>query len=787
MTLLAAFQVLLHRYSGQDDIIVGSPIAGRGHLELEGLIGCFVNTLVMRTDLSGDPTFEELLCRVRETAVGAYTHQDLPFEKLVEELVSERDLSRNPIFQVMLNLQIAQESSMRLSDAVMDEFKRERENVKLDLGLELTQSDDGFNGILEYSRDLFEASTIDRMSGHLLTLLEGIVNQPWARLSELPILTQTERQKLLVDWNSNSIDMPSQQGIHTLFEEQAEHRADSVALVWNEQSISYRELNCRANQLAHYLKRQGVGPEMIVSICMERGIDLVVGLLATLKAGAAYMPMDPAYPDSRLELMLRDAAVTVLMTTAGVNARFDEYEGQTISLDDAWQGISQENADNPAIVVTGENLAYVIYTSGSTGGPKGVMIEHHSVIALVTWARQRFSDEELSGVLASTSLSFDISVFEILVPLALGGRVILVDSILQLPDLNTRDQIRIVNTVPSAISALVSANSVPSSVHTINLAGELLKQSLVEEIFRRTSVKRVYDLYGPSEDTVYSTCAERNAGGRASIGRPINNTEVFILDKNLNPVPVGMPGEIHLGGQGVARGYLNRPDLTAEKFIAHSFEDSSSKCLYRTGDFARYLDDGNIEFIGRVDNQVKLRGFRIELGEVEAALESHPDVQEAVAVVKSDVSGYEYLTAYLLLQRDADPVTADLLKFLHGLLPSYMVPTTMTKLDRFPLTLNGKVDRNALSNRADSCSEQESEKTGPRTPIEKEIVAIWSEVLNVEQVGIDDNFFELGGHSLMATQIISRIRDKLDVDLPLVKIFEVSTVAGLARAVEECK
>ncbi|MGB5707963.1 MAG: condensation domain-containing protein, partial [Arenicellales bacterium] len=292
MTLLGAFQVLLHRYSGQDDIIVGSPIAGRGHLELEGLIGCFVNTLVMRTDLSGDPTFEELLCRVRETAVGAYTHQDLPFEKLVEELVSERDLSRNPIFQVMLNLQIAQESSVRLADALMDEFKRERENVKLDLGLELTQSDDGFNGILEYSRDLFEASTIDRMSGHLLTLLRGIVKQPWARLSELPILTQTERQKLLVDWNSNSIDIPSQQGIHTLFEEQAEHSADSVALVWDKQAISYRELNRRANQLAHYLKRQGVGPEMIVGICMERGIDMVVGLLAILKAGAAYVPMD---------------------------------------------------------------------------------------------------------------------------------------------------------------------------------------------------------------------------------------------------------------------------------------------------------------------------------------------------------------------------------------------------------------------------------------------------------------------------------------------------------------
>jgi amino acid adenylation domain-containing protein len=570
-------------------------------------------------------------------------------------------------------------------------------------------------------------------------------------------------------------------------------------------AMSYGELNRKANQLAHYLKARGVGPEVLVGICIERSLMMVVGLLGILKAGGAYVALDPAYPAERVAFMLADSNARVVLTEEKLLGLLGESGAEHICLDRDWEQIEREPETNLPRSGAGENLAYVIYTSGSTGRPKGVGITHRSTAALLAWARTEYAPEELSGVLAATSICFDLSVFELFVPLSYGGQVVLVADVLQLPELDATAAVRLVNTVPSAMAELVRLKGLPETVRTVNLAGEPLAGSLVNELYQTGHVTRVVDLYGPSEDTTYSTYAERVPDGPVTIGRPIANSRVYLLDAKLQPVPVGVAGELYLGGAGLARGYLNRPELTAQSFVPDPFSASGGERLYRTGDLARYRADGQLEYLGRIDNQVKVRGFRIELGEIETVIKRHPHVSEALVIVREDEPDDKRLVAYVVPDRQvsewqtvwnkdandpllpsvAQTLQADLRQMLARQLPEYMTPSDFMFLPAFPLTPNGKVNRSALPAPGKSRLELEQPYVAPRTAIEKELARIWSEVLRKERVGVKDNFFEIGGHSLLATQVISRIRQLFKVDLVLRSMFESPTVATLAAAVVE--
>ncbi|MEG4918277.1 amino acid adenylation domain-containing protein [Microcoleus sp. B7-D4] len=819
MTLLAVFQILLYRYTGQEDVIVGSPIANRNRVEIEGLIGFFVNTLVLRTELSGDPSFRELLGRVREVALGAYTHQDLPFEKLVEELQPERDLSRTPLFQVMFVFQNALIAALEFRGLSLTPLEVHNGTAKLDLTLALEETSEGIKGGVEYNTDLFEAATITRMVGHFQTLLKSIVANPEQHLSDLPLLTEAEQHQLLVEWNNTQIDYPNNTCIHQLFEAQVERTPNAVAVVFENEQLTYQELNCRANQLAHHLQKMGVEPEVTVGICLERSLEMLVALLAILKAGGAYIPLDPTYPQERLAFMLEDSLLSLLLTTSKIiqNSLYASGKVSTniidsneqspsnpeqltvISLDKTWEIINRENPENPKSNVNPTNLAYILYTSGSTGFPKGVAIEHRSTVNFINWAQTVFNPKQLAGVLASTSICFDLSVFELFVPLSCGGKVILAQNALHLPTLKAAKDVTLINTVPSAIAELLRANAIPQNVQTVNLAGEPLSQQLVNQLYQQTTLQQVFNLYGPSEATTYSTftlCIPRRGENEKvypspSIGRPIANTQIYILNSHLQPVPIGVPGELYIGGDGLARSYFNRQNLTEEKFIPNSFLNSQFKIqnlkgdrLYKTGDLARYLPDGNIEFLGRIDNQVKIRGFRIELGEVESTLSQYPTVQQCVVTARVGLENDKRLVAYIVSNQQQKPTTDELRCFLKQKLPDYMVPSAFVFLDTIPLTPNGKVDHRALPAPDQSRPDQSVKFVAPRTPIELQIADIWTQVLRLEQVGVHDNFFELGGHSLLATQVISRLRQAFGVELPLRTLFEAPTVADLGGRIE---
>jgi len=795
MVLLAAFKTLLYRYTGQEDILVASPIANRNRREIEELIGFFANTLVFRTNLSSNPTFKELLASVREVALGAYNHQDLPFEKLVEILQPERDLSHNPLFQVLFSLRNVRTPQIKLPGVTLSNLEIEQKTAKFDLALGLEEGLEGINGTLEYSQDLFDASTARRIAGHFITLLESIAANPEQRLSNLPILTKPEQQQLLFEWNNTQSELPLNQCVHGLFEAQTERTPDAIAVVFDREQLTYRELNRRANQLAHHLKNLGVKPEIPVGILVDRSLEMVVGLLGILKAGGAYVPLDPAYPPERLVFMLEDAQVGVLLTQARLVESLPKHQGRIVCLDTDWEIIERQSEANLISEVKLDNLAYVIYTSGSTGKPKGVAIEHRNAVALLDWATQVFNPEDLAGVLASTSICFDLSVFELFVPLSRGGKVILAENALHLPTLSAAPYVTLINTVPSAIAELLRMDGIPSSVRTVNLAGEPLGNKLVQQVYEHNTVQKVFNLYGPSEDTTYSTYTLVKKGGNEPppIGRPIANTQVYILDAQKQPVPIGVPGELYIGGAGLARGYLNRPELTAVSFILNPFSDEPSSRLYKTGDLARYLSDGNIEFLGRIDQQVKIRGFRIELGEIEAAIGQHPAVREAIALVREDNPGDKRLVAYIVANSelrgghgDTDPTHSEFINhlrvFLKQKLPQYMIPSAFVLLEAMPLTPNGKIDRLSLRAPDTNTPEFESNFTEPRTPDEQLIAEIWAEVLGLERVGIHDNFFELGGHSLLATQVISRLREAFQIEVPLRSLFESPTVATVTES-----
>lgn len=783
MTLLAAYSTLLNRYTEQEDIVVGSPIAGRNRAETEGLIGFFINTLALRIDLSGDPSFRKLLQRVREVALAAYSNQDLPFEKLIEEISPERDTSYTPVFQVMFALQNAPAPALGLPalkpGQPLTPSEIHNKSAKTDLALFIEDSTEGLTASFEYSTDLFEESTIARMLKHFQILLESVVAEPEQRLSSLRLLPETEREKVLVQWNETQSDYPRDESIHKLFEVQVENTPEATALVFENQRLTYQELNARANQLAHCLKKVGVGPDVLVGICLKRSVEMVVGLLSILKAGGAYVPLDPAYPKERLAFMLEDTQAPVLLTQHSLMGNFPEHKAHVICLDTDWEAIAKGAVHNPACNVINENLAYVIYTSGSTGKPKGVAIAHRNAVAMIHWASTVFAEEDLQGVLASTSICFDLSVFELFVPLSWGGKVILVENVLALPTLEAREEVNLINTVPSAMSELVQHKNIPSSVRTVNLAGEPLQPRLVDEIYGQ-GVERVFDLYGPSEDTTYSTYALRQRGGPATIGRPIANTKIYILDPYLHPVPVGVLGELYIGGAGVVRCYLARPELTAEKFIPNPFSEEPGARLYYTGDRARYLPDGNIEFIGRIDHQVKMRGFRIELGEIEAALIQHRAVMATVALLREDTPGDKRLVAYVVADQITPPID-ELRNFLLGKLPDYMVPATFVFLDELPLTSNNKVDRAALPAPEGVRPELTATYMAPRTEIERSIAAIWQNILHLDKVGTHDNIFDLGAHSFLLTEVHSKLQFLLKKEISLIDMFKYPTVSTLAK------
>ncbi len=621
------------------------------------------------------------------------------------------------------------------------------------------------------------------MAGHYQRLLEGIVADPGQPIGQIPLLADEERQQILEAWNDTGRAYP-QQCIHQLFEEQVERTPESVALVFEDQQLSYRELNSRSNRLAHFLQSLGVGPETLVAICVERSLEMVIGLLGILKAGGAYVPLDPKYPPERLRFMLHDTRTSVLLTQESLASSLPEVEARVVYLDRDWARIEDESQGNPYSTVTAHNLAYVIYTSGSTGKPKGVAIEHRSSVALIDWSHEVFSKSDLAGVLCSTSLCFDLSVFEIFVPLSCGGKVIIAPNALALPTLATVSEITLVNTVPSALAELISLDAIPESVITVNLAGEPLQQRLVREIYGRTRTNRVFDLYGPSESTTYSTYALRTMDGPQTIGRPISNTRVFVLNHRLEPVPVGVAGELYIGGAGLARGYLNRPELTAERFVSDPFSGEPGARLYKTGDQVRWRADGNLEYLGRLDDQVKFRGFRIELGEIEASLARHPGLRRSVVVAREEEPGDKRLVAYLVpVDQAAPPSAAELRSFLSRGLPEFMIPSAFVVLDRLPLSPNGKVDRKALPKPGEAWAET-SNFIAPRTPIEEILVGIWAEVLGSERVGVADNFFDLGGHSLRAMRVIARVRDVLGVEVAMRTFFEAPTVQGMAVAID---
>jgi amino acid adenylation domain-containing protein len=784
MVMLAAFDVLLFRYSGQEDIAVGSPIANRNRKEIENLIGFFVNTLVLRADVTHKPSFVELLRRVKKATLDAYANQDLPFEKLVEAVSPERDISRTPLFQVVFAMQSAPLAEVPLGELKLQLFNVNSSTAKFDLTLGVVEDGGTFKASLEYNTDLFEPDTAQRMVDHYVTLLAGIVSEPERPIVHLPMLTEAE-QRRLAEWNRTDADWPQDKCLPDFFEEQVRRIPTAIAVEFQGQQLSYQELDRRSNQLGRYLQKLGAGPEVRVGICLERGMDLIVSLMAVQKAGAAYVPLDPNYPAERVSYMLDDSQASVLLTQSSLLGPMPAFAGEVVNLDEQLKSISQESYVAPPRRSLPQNLAYVIYTSGSTGKPKGVAICHSSVAAFVSWCSQTFSPLELSGVLASTSICFDVSIFETFVPLSCGGRLIVVGNILDIERLQNPERVKTISTVPSAMRELVAMKAIPTSVMTVNLGGEAVPVGLAPQIYEGTNVERVLNMYGPTEDTTYSTCAwlPREADITVPIGRPISNSKVYVLDAEMQQVPVGVTGDIYISGAGLARGYLTHSEWTAEKFIPNPLSDKPGERLYRVGDLGKYRADGQLGYLGRNDFQVKVRGHRIELGEIETAFEEIEQIAQAVVMAREKDQGEKELVAYLVISNEISD--SEIRERLRNRLPDYMLPSIFMRMESLPLTPNGKIDRRALPAPTSSLRTNAGGYIAPASPLEELLADIWSQVLGLERIGVDDNFFARGGHSLLATQVVARMRNALNVDIPLPRIFETPTIAALAAWIEQ--
>ncbi|MFJ3451672.1 non-ribosomal peptide synthase/polyketide synthase, partial [Pseudomonas sichuanensis] len=780
MLLLASFQTLLHRYSGQALVPVGVPVANRNRVETEGVVGFFVNTQVLQARFEGQPRFGEVLEQVRQMALGAQEHQDLPFEQLVEALQPERSLSFSPLFQVMFNHQSAQPrgaEALQLPGLRVEGLSWNDPTSQFDLTLNTFESAEGLSASLTYASDLFRAATVARLGEHWLNLLRAIVADPQARIDQLPLLGDAERQLLCHTWNTTASAYDGEGSVHGAIQAQAALQPDALALIDGERRYSYAALNGWANRLARELVAQGVGPEVRVGVCMQRSAELLVALLAVLKAGGTYVPLDPDYPAERVAYMLEDSQARLLLTQAQLAEQLPASQARVLQVATDGADLAHHASSDLAPRALADNLAYVIYTSGSTGKPKGVAIAHRNVLALSHWSRQVYSQADIQGVLASTSVCFDLSVWELFVTLGNGGSLVMARNALELPELAARDEVRLINSVPSAVLALQRDGQIPAGVRIVNMAGEPLKQGLVDALYAQGTVEHVYDLYGPSEDTTYSTWTRRTAGGTANIGRPLHNTRAYILDGQLQPVPQGAAGELYLAGDGITRGYLLRPGLSAERFVPDPFGATGER-LYRTGDLTRYRADGVIEYVGRIDHQVKIRGFRIELGEIEARLLQQPEVREGVLLALEGANGQQ-LVGYVVAQApvaDAAALRETLRSRLKAVLPEYMVPAQLVFLDALPLTPNGKLDRKALPAPQASLAQA---YVAPRSVLEQRLAAIWQEVLKREQVGLTDNFFELGGDSIVSMQVVSRAR-QAGIRFTPKELFQHQTVQGLA-------
>jgi amino acid adenylation domain-containing protein len=795
MTLFAAFTVLLYRYTGQGDLLVGVPVLGRDRVETEELIGVFVNTLVLRTKLSGDLRFFDLLRRVREAALAAYAHQELPFEKLVNLMRLDRDPSGTPLFQVMFQLRNFPGCDAKLSGLGVEPISLDIGLAKFDLSLEIAEKANGLECLFEYNRELFDAATLLRMQAHFRNLLENIVAHNDRRISDLPFLTEQERHQLLVEWNDTKTDRVSSRCIHQEFEIHAEQTPNALAVVFNERRLSYRELNRRSNQLAHYLRKLGVGPESLVGVCLEPSLELAVALLGVLKAGGAYVPLDPTYPKERLGFMLQDAQMTVLMSQPHLLGILPNHNVRVVCLDLDCHEISLESEENPDNGASVENLAYVIFTSGSTGRPKGVAVPHCAVVNVLTHMQEQLRLNAQDTLLFIASLSFDISVLEFFLPLMSGASVVLVSREVaadgsQLSKMLSNSHATILHGTPATWRLLLQAGCRGRAPLKMLCGGETLQYELAGQLCAGGST--VWNLYGPTETTIYSSSGVylRDSHRRSvSIGKPIANTQIYLLDRQLRPVPIGVAGELYVGGAGVARGYLNRPDLTAEKFIPDPFRSAPGARLYRTGDLARYLPDGSIECLGRIDHQVKIRGYRIECGEVESALRQYPAVREAVVVAQeassvASIGPAKRLVAYVVAAQNLVPSAHELRAFLKHTLPEYMLPSAFVLLEAFPLMPNGKLDRAALPP-PDQSRPELKKLVPPRTAVENALAQIWKDVLKLDEIGIHDNFFEMGGHSLRATLVLSQVRHVFQVELPMRTLFDRQTVCELAKAITD--
>ncbi|NEO20282.1 non-ribosomal peptide synthetase [Moorena sp. SIO4A5] len=796
MTLLAAFQVLLSRYTRKSDIVVGSPIANRKQVEVESLLGFFVNTLVLRSDLSNNPSFEALLAQVRQTTLEAYLHQDLPFEKLVETLQPERHLNHHPIVQVMFALQNALGDKLELFDLKVERLGVELKTIReFDFELDLFENPEGLAGRCTYNIGLFKAETIRRMLGHFQTLLQAIVVDSTQGIAELPLLTQAEQQ-LLVAWNQTQKDYPHDQCIHQLFEAQVERTSDAIAVIFEGQKLTYRELNERSNQLAHYLQQQGVGPEVLVGICVERSLEMVVGVLGILKAGGAYVPLDPTYPSDRIAYMMEDSEIGLLLTQQCLLKELPLHRPQIICLDVEDDVFAKYSTDTVHSKVHPTNLAYVIYTSGSTGQPKGVAITHHSVLNLdqgllhAVYSSLTHSKENLC-ISINGSYAFDTSVKQIL-QLLHGHTLVIVPesdrySGSTLLHYLKQYQIDVFDCTPMQFTWLIEAGLLSTDevpLRAILVGGEPIASSTWLAVQSCETI-HCFNLYGPTECTVDATiCRLQSAHSAGTIGRPIVNTQVYLLDSHLQPVPIGIPGELYIGGAGLARGYLNRPELTATKFIANPF---GAGRLYQTGDLARYLPDGSIEYLGRLDQQVKIRGFRIELGEITTVLSQHPDISQAVTIARESETRDRQLIAYVVAKDNVHVDPPVLRQYLQQSLPAYMLPSSFVSLAELPLMPNGKIDRKALPAPNVSDLQRQTTFVPASTSTQQLLVMVWADVLGVDQIGLYDNFFNLGGHSLLAVKVISRLQEALQISLPVQLLFTSKTLLELAQAIDRIR